>query len=70
MILQKAFPAVPASAPWRSGRIVGKDNVFIIDDDIDLTIRFINEYYDPDASAELVEPLSSETGLEIYRITG
>jgi len=50
--------------------IVGKDNVFIIDDDIDLTIRFINEYYDPDASAELVEPLSTETGLEIYRITG
>ena len=31
---------------------------------------FISEYYDPAASAELVEPLSSETGLEIYRITG
>ena len=54
--------------PYRD--IVGKDNVFIIDDDIDLTIRFISEYYDPAASAELVEPLSSETGLEIYRITG
>lgn len=54
--------------PYRD--IVGKDNVFIIDDDIDLTIRFISEYYDPDASAELVEPLSSETGLGIYRITG
>ena len=54
--------------PYRD--IVDKDNVYIIDDDIDLTIRFINEYYDPDASAELVEPLSSETGLEIYRITG
>ena len=54
--------------PYRD--IVNKDNVYIIDDDIDLTISFINEYYDPDASAELVEPLSRETGLEIYRITG
>lgn len=54
--------------PYRD--IVDKDNVYIIDDDIVLTIRFINEYYDPDASAELVEPLSTETGLEIYRITG
>ena len=54
--------------PYRD--IVGKDNVYIIDDDIDLTIRYINEYYDPDAAAELVEPLSEETGLEIYRITG
>lgn len=54
--------------PYRD--IVDKDNVYIIDDDIDLTISFINEYYDPDASAELVEPLSRETGLEIYRITG
>ena len=54
--------------PYRD--IVGKDNVFIIDDDINLTIRFINEYYDPDASAELIEPLSTETGLDIYRLPG
>ena len=44
------------------------ERVYIIDDDIALTVRYINEYYDPDASAELVEPLSEETGLDIYRI--
>lgn len=52
--------------PYRDA--VDNERVYIIDDDIALTVRYINEYYDPDASAELVEPLSEETGLDIYRI--
>ena len=54
--------------PYRD--IVGNDSVYMIEDDIDSTMEYIRDYYDPDASAELVEPISSETGLDIYRILG
>lgn len=52
--------------PYRD--IIGSDQLYIIDSNIDETMTYINEYYDPDASAEPVEPMSSQTGLEIYRI--
>ena len=52
--------------PYRD--CVGNEKVYIIEDDVDLTLRFIREHYDPHAKAEPVEPLSSETGLGIYRI--
>ena len=52
--------------PYRD--CVGNERVYIIEDDVDLTLRFIREHYDPRAKAEPVEPLSSETGLGIYRI--
>lgn len=52
--------------PYRD--LVDNDRAYIIDDDIDLTLRYLRDYYFPDADAELVEPLSSETGLAIYRI--
>ncbi len=52
--------------PYRD--CVGNEKVYIIEDDVDLTLRFIREHYDPHAKAEPVEPLSSETGLSIYRI--
>ena len=48
--------------------IVGNDKVYIIDQDIDTTIKYIRKYYCPTAHAEKAEPLSSETGLMIYRI--
>ena len=54
--------------PYRD--IVDNNLVYIIDDDIELTLSHIHEFYDAGASAELVEPLSSETGLMIYRILG
>lgn len=47
---------------------VGNDGVYLIEDDIDLTLQYLHEHYDPDAAAELVQPLSAETGLDIYRI--
>ena len=47
---------------------VGNDRVYLIEDDIELTLRYLREHYDPHAKAELVEPLSAETGMSIYRI--
>ena len=52
--------------PYRDS--VGNGRVYFIEDDIDLTLQYIREYYDPGATAELVEPVSSETGLTIYSI--
>ena len=47
---------------------VGNSKVYLIEDNIDLTLQYIHEHYDPNARAKLVEPLSSETGMDIYRI--
>ncbi|MBQ2960368.1 MAG: hypothetical protein IJE09_03995 [Oscillospiraceae bacterium] len=52
--------------PYRD--IVNNNKVYIIEDDIDLTLSHIHEFYDADAYAQLVEPMSSDTGLMIYRI--
>lgn len=52
--------------PYRD--VVNNNKVYIIEDDIDLTLSHIREYYDSEAKAELVEPLSTDTGLSIYRI--
>lgn len=52
--------------PYRDA--MGNERVYIIDDDIALTLGYLREYYAPNASAELVEPLSEETGLAVYRI--
>ena len=54
------------SVPYRD--CVGNRKVCLIEDDIELTLQFIHEHYDPRAKAELVEPLSTETGMSIYRI--
>ena len=52
--------------PYRDA--VNNNQVYIIDSDVELTLSHIREYYAPEAQAELVEPLSAETGLNIYRI--
>lgn len=52
--------------PYRD--CVGNSKVLIIEDNIDLTLQYIHEHYDPRARAQLVEPISSETGMAIYRI--
>lgn len=52
--------------PYRD--IVNNDEVYIIEDNIELSLSHIHEFYDKNARAELVEPMSSDTGLEIYRI--
>ncbi len=54
------------TVPFRD--IVNNDNVYIIEDDVDSTVSYIREYYDKNARAEKVGPISRKTGLEIYRI--
>ena len=54
--------------PYRD--LVNREDVRLIDHDIDRTLAYLRGAYFPDAQAETVEPLSGETGLMIYRITG
>ena len=54
--------------PYRD--IVDNDRVYIIEDDIESTLEYIRDYYHSGAQAQLAEPISSQTGLEIYRIVG
>ena len=52
--------------PYRD--CVGNSRVYLMADDIELALQYIRERYAPAATAKLVQPLSSETGLEIYRV--
>ena len=54
--------------PYRD--MVNREDVCLIDHDIDRTLAYLRQSYYPDAAAERIEPLSGETGLAIYRITG
>lgn len=53
--------------PYRD--CVDNDDVYVLFFDIELFMRYVNETYAPDARAVPVEPLSSQTGLPVYRIT-
>ena len=50
--------------------MIGNEQVRLINSDVERTLAYLREYYDPDAQAEPVEPLSTETGLKVYRILG
>ena len=50
--------------------MIGNEQLLLIDSDVERTLAYLQKYYDPDARAEPVEPLSQETGLKIYRILG
>ena len=50
--------------------LVNNEDVYLIDNDIERTLAYLRHYYYPNAEAELVEPMSRETGLQIYRVTG
>ena len=52
--------------PYRD--LADRDDVFLIDHEIWTTIAYLRGNYYPKASAELVQPLSNETGYRIYRI--
>ena len=52
--------------PYRD--CIGNNKVYLIEDDIELTLQYLHEHYDKNARTEPVEPLSTETGLAIYRI--
>ena len=54
------------SNPYRD--CVGNNKVYLIEDNVELTLRFIREHYEPRARAVPVEPLSTRTGMSIYRI--
>ena len=54
--------------PYRD--LVNREDVRLIDHEIDRTLAYLRGAYYPDATAELIEPLSAETGLMIYRVTG
>lgn len=48
--------------------MIGNAQVRLIDNDVERTLAYLRAYYDPDAQAEPVEPLSTETGLKVYQI--
>ncbi len=54
--------------PWHD--LVNREDIYLIDHEIGRSLAFLRRWYYPEARAELVEPLSSETGLMIYRVTG
>ena len=54
------------SNPYRD--CVGNSKVYIMENNIELTLQYIREHYDPRARASLIEPLSRNTGMNIYRI--
>ena len=48
--------------------MIGNEQVRLIDNDVERTLAYLRKYYAPDVRAELVEPLSTETGLKVYQI--
>lgn len=50
--------------------MIGNERVRLIDNDVERTLAYLRKYYDPDAWAEPVEPLSTQTGLKVYQIYG
>lgn len=51
--------------PYRD--MIGNPDVYLIDDNIELTLRFLHTYYDENATAELVKEVE---GLKVYKIGG
>lgn len=54
--------------PWPD--LVNREDIYLIDQDVERSLRYLRRWYYPDAEAEPVEPLSTQTGLPIYRVTG
>ena len=50
--------------------LVNRDDILLIDHDIDRTLAFLRMAYYPKARAELVQPLSDDTDLMIYSVKG
>ena len=53
--------------PWRD--LLDREDVCLIDHDIDRSLAYLRRFYAPNAAAELIQPISSETGYQIYRLT-
>ena len=54
--------------PWRD--LVGREDVWLIDHDVERSLAFLRRWYAPDAAAERIEPISSESDIKVYKITG
>lgn len=54
--------------PWRD--LIGREDVYLVDHDIERSLAFLRRWYAPDAQAELIEPISSQSDVKLYRITG
>ena len=52
--------------PYRDS--IGREDVCWVSNNIDIITDYIRQHYEPDARAEIVEPLSTEAGVGIYRI--
>ena len=48
--------------------IVDNERAYLVVRDIEPVLSYIEKYYCPEAKAEPVEPLSSQTGLAVYRV--
>ena len=53
--------------PWPD--LIGREDLRLIDKDVERSLRYLRRWYDPGAGALKIEPLSSETGLKIYTFT-
>ena len=53
--------------PWRD--LVGREDIRLVDHDVERSLAFLRRWYAPDAKAELIEPISSESDIKVYRIT-
>lgn len=52
--------------PYRD--VVNNEKVYLIPNNIDIILTYIHDYYDENARAEIVQDLSNEVGIDIYRI--
>ena len=54
--------------PWRD--LVGREDICLVDHDVERSLAFLRRWYAPDAEAVLIEPISSKSDIKIYKITG
>ena len=54
--------------PWRD--LVGREDICLVDHDVERSLAFLRRWYAPDAEAVLIEPISSRSDIKIYKITG
>lgn len=47
---------------------VNNEKVYVIPNDVERLVRYVRYYYDENARAELVEDLSAEVGINIYKL--
>lgn len=59
----EAMKAHGITNPYRD--VINNDSVYLVDDNIDLTLKYIREYYDPNAQAVFVKTIGN---VDVYQI--